>query len=76
VPVFLVLAVVAVWLVWKLQGPSGRFSVARSRCRWSRSGGQSGVLVEYRCATCGVTAFSASGGAPKQCKKDIGPTAL
>ncbi|MBY6050053.1 hypothetical protein KUV47_18920 [Vannielia litorea] len=42
----------------------------RRKCRWSPVGG-SGALKEFRCETCGVTAYSQSARGPAECKKGL-----
>ena len=47
-----------------------------NRCKWraknARSASkQSGLLMEFQCATCGVTAYSTEKNGPKQCKKGL-----
>lgn len=81
---WVLLAIFAVMLVvWMRQGgrvgrtganPTG---TARTKaCKWSATGEGQGRLKQYRCATCGVTAYSGTGKPPAQCKKNLGGGAL
>ena len=80
---WLLLAVLAVAVVaWMRRG--GRVALGRggsqpqktARCRWTATGEGYGRLQQYRCATCGETAYSGTGKAPSQCRKAIGGDAL
>jgi hypothetical protein len=43
----------------------------RNRCRWTGMGKGAGSLQEFRCETCGVTAFSQSQAGPRECKRGL-----
>lgn len=40
-------------------------------CQWQAQGQKNASFSSWRCATCGVEAFSRTGAAPKQCKKGL-----
>ncbi|QFT92613.1 hypothetical protein FIU86_07150 [Roseovarius sp. THAF9] len=44
---------------------------AKRACKWSETGNSNGRFVEYRCAACGVAAYSATGDAPVICKSNL-----
>nr|WP_298837617.1 hypothetical protein [uncultured Roseobacter sp.] len=45
---------------------------ATRRCRWREDRtGDRGALKKYRCAACGATGFSATGGPPRDCKSSL-----
>ena len=44
---------------------------AKRACAWSETGNSNGRIVEYRCAACGVAAYSATGAAPVICKSNL-----
>ncbi|MEP3345215.1 MAG: hypothetical protein ABJN34_10225 [Litoreibacter sp.] len=43
----------------------------RKPCRWNGTGDAKGALLEYRCATCGVAAYSRTGKGPNDCKRNL-----
>ncbi|QFT99402.1 hypothetical protein FIU85_18950 [Roseovarius sp. THAF8] len=53
----------------RMAGPGKR--PARRACKWSETGNSNGRFVEYRCAACGVAAYSATGDAPVICKSNL-----
>ncbi|MGK7653442.1 hypothetical protein ACSQ76_13800 [Roseovarius sp. B08] len=53
----------------RLGGPGKK--PAKRACKWSETGNSNGRFVEYRCAACGVSAFSATGAAPAICKSNL-----
>ncbi len=62
----------AAWIFSKRGGPSlPRAASPKNKCKWSKTGESSGAFVEYRCASCGVAAFSRTDAAPKDCKKGL-----
>ncbi|MBS8227667.1 hypothetical protein [Vannielia litorea] len=42
----------------------------RRKCRWRPTGG-SGALKEFRCESCGVTAYSQRSAGPAECKRNL-----
>jgi hypothetical protein len=44
---------------------------ARKACKWQPMGEARGRLREFRCATCGVTAYSMNAEGPELCKRDV-----
>ncbi|KRS14648.1 hypothetical protein XM53_02800 [Roseovarius atlanticus] len=53
----------------RLGGPGNK--PAKRACKWSETGNSNGRFVEYRCASCGVAAYSATGDAPVICKSNL-----
>lgn len=53
----------------RLGGPGNK--PAKRACKWSETGNRNGRFVEYRCAACGVAAYSATGDAPVICKSNL-----
>ena len=53
-----------------LDPPRRRDPQARN-CDWTVLGTRSGTLREWRCGTCGITAFSRPPGPPEQCKRGM-----
>ncbi len=53
-------------------GPGGAGRPAKRACSWSETGARNGRFVEYKCAACGVAAYSATGQAPVICKRTLG----
>jgi hypothetical protein len=53
----------------RLGGPAKK--PAKRACKWSETGNSNGRFVEYRCAACGVAAYSATGEAPVICKSNL-----
>lgn len=84
-PFLIVAALVVLWFVWANWGrdkagaelgrtldPAWRRLVRRRKCRWQATGAGGGALSEFRCETCGVTAYSGSAKGPKECKRGLG----
>jgi hypothetical protein len=69
------------WRIWardRVEGAvAGRLDTwvarvfGRNRCRWTKAGKGVGSLQEFRCDTCGVTAFSQSQAGPRECKRGL-----
>jgi hypothetical protein len=60
---------VVAYLAWRNRGMRG--------CRWrADTSGDKGSLRKYRCAACGVEAFTADKGPPRSCKRDFGGSSL
>jgi hypothetical protein len=69
------------WRIWardRVEGAVGRRLdswvarvFGRNRCRWAATGAGEGSLQEFRCATCGVTAYSQSPAGPRECKRGL-----
>ncbi len=73
---------IGMYVIWTRRTSFGRSNAAsprskpplfsKNRCNWSlRNASASGVLREFECATCGVTAYSTERAGPKQCKKGL-----
>jgi hypothetical protein len=84
-PVLIGLALLVALFIWanwgrdKVQGELGnRLDPIWSRlfrkrpCRWAAAGTSGENLHEFRCQSCGVTAYSASAQGPKECKRGLG----
>jgi hypothetical protein len=68
----LIIVAYAVWIFSRRGGISmPKATPAKNKCKWSKTGDSSGAFVEYRCASCGVAAFSRTDAAPKDCKKGL-----
>ncbi len=79
-PLALVIALAVigfVWWAWGRQRAGNAVAgmldqVFRKRdCKWAKSGDQNGRFVEYRCAICGIAAYSTTGKAPTNCKRNL-----
>jgi hypothetical protein len=74
---FLVLAAGFIWWSWGRDRAGSALSrrldglFRRSPCKWALTGDSNGRLVEYRCETCGIAAYSTTGAAPVTCKRNI-----
>lgn len=70
--VALIVLAYAVWTFTRGKGPNlPKMRTEKNPCKWSKTGERSGAFVEYRCAACGVSAFSRTDAAPKDCKKGL-----
>ena len=75
----LLVIVAAVWLFSRAskQGGGGAASApARKRCKWVAEGDTTKTLRAYTCTRCGITAYSAEPGGPKECKREFGGRSL
>lgn len=79
--VFITIGLIALYVFWALGrgksvgGPSARRPIKETKkCNWSETGGGSGKLREYHCATCNMIAYSSTGSAPVDCKSRKGLT--
>jgi hypothetical protein len=63
-----------IW-TWSRRGTGARASASRlfrkSDCKWRATGEVKTTLAEYRCAACGIAAYSRTGKAPTMCKKNL-----
>ena len=50
-------------------GPDSLFR--RKPCKWQPTGDGKGALLEFRCETCGVSAYSRTGKGPVDCKQNL-----
>lgn len=70
----LILVAYAAW-IFSRRGGGGlsmpKATKPKNKCKWAKTGESSGAFVEYRCASCGVAAFSRTDAAPKDCKKGL-----
>ncbi|MBP0483701.1 hypothetical protein [Sagittula salina] len=70
----LVIAALAFWS-WRTRGggmgAAGGQPKARKACDWQPMGEPRGRLREFRCAACGVTAFSTNAEGPELCKRGL-----
>ncbi|MFV0409324.1 MAG: hypothetical protein ACK5LJ_06410 [Paracoccus sp. (in: a-proteobacteria)] len=62
--IILALAALAIWYLWRQGGLRGR------KCRWALIDDRR-ALKEFRCESCGVTAYSQSGHGPRECKRNL-----
>lgn len=82
-PLLIALAVLAGLLVWRLWArdraqaemsarldPLWHRLLRRKPCRWQLRDGR-GALKEFRCAHCGVTAYSRTDRGPQECKRAL-----
>ncbi|UWP87865.1 hypothetical protein [Aliiroseovarius crassostreae] len=59
-------------LGWRAGAGTGARRVFRSgSCRWVQVGQSTPNLMQFRCSTCGVTAYSSQKSGPEQCKRDL-----
>lgn len=58
------------------QGQVGKSKTKPKSCKWEKTGETKGRFVEYRCKACSVVALSHTGGAPQDCKSDLGGTRI
>jgi hypothetical protein len=83
-PVLILIAMGAVFLVWRLWArdrvesalgrkldPLAARLFRRSKFCWVTTGTNEGTLQEFQCATCGVTAYSQSSSGPRECKRRL-----
>ena len=76
-PIFITALIVLAYVAWMYTRSRGGASLpkaakpVKNACKWDKTGDRSGAFVEYRCATCGVSAFSRTDAAPKDCKKGL-----
>jgi hypothetical protein len=83
-PVLILIAMGAAFVLWRLrarnrvEGALGQTLdplvarlFRRAKCRWAATGAGEGALQEFRCATCGVTAYSQSATGPRECKRGL-----
>jgi hypothetical protein len=52
--------------------PLWRRLVRRKPCKWIAEANSAENLRAFRCATCGVTAYSAAANGPRECKRGLG----
>ena len=72
--IFVVALIVLAYAVWTFTrgGRSlPRAASPKNPCKWSKTGERSGAFVEYKCAACGVAAYSRTDAAPRDCKKGL-----
>ncbi len=62
--VILGLVALGIWYVWRRGGFRGR------QCRWQLIDDRR-ALKEFRCESCGVTAYSQSARGPQECKRNL-----
>jgi hypothetical protein len=77
----LTLAALIVWRLWARDRLQGELSTRldplanrlfRSRpCRWHPTGAATESLREFRCDSCGVTAYSMDARGPNECKSSL-----
>ena len=69
----IILVLYAVW-AWRRKGGPSDARVkkpAKKACKWETTGHSKGRFVEFRCATCGVSAMPHTGKAPVDCKSNL-----
>lgn len=76
----LVLAALVVWRLWARDRAQAELSnrldpvwyrvFRRTKCRWQLVNGRT-AMKEFRCETCGVTAYSRSDRGPTECKRQL-----
>jgi len=69
--VLTILIAFVLFLVWSRWRSGQVDRKAEPACIWLATGVARGRLKEYRCDTCGVTAYSGTGKAPEGCKKAL-----
>ena len=70
----IILVLYAIWaLRRRIPGVEGRGprKPAKTPCKWEKTGHSKGRFVEFRCATCGVSAMPHTGKAPVDCKSNL-----
>lgn len=78
----LLVIVAAVWLFSRSGAGQGGGAAARApqaarkRCKWVAEGDTTKTLRAYTCTRCGITAYSAEPGGPKECKREFGGRSL
>lgn len=79
--ILITIGLIALYVFWALNrsgtiggGGSQRPIKDTKKCDWSETGGGSGKLREYHCATCNMIAYSSTGAAPVDCKSRKGLT--
>lgn len=77
-PVLIAIAVAVLGFIWwswgrRRAGDEVAFRLdrlfRRRPCQWSTTGDKNGRMVEYKCATCHVVAYSTTGKPPQDCKR-------
>ncbi len=75
-PLIGVIVLIAVVVFYNRRGIAARGGGAYSaspkkNCQWIATGDPEKRLREYRCETCGVTGYSATGNPPVECKQNL-----